>query len=116
MKIALLSEKYPPDVGGLAISVERMARLLQAAGHAVTVFTLCSDLPPGETSVQDWANVRVLRLGVHRRTDDTLATWADLIIHYSETLAKGEIKAGTKHDFPSEESPPPTPRPEAGVK
>ena len=38
MKIALLSEKYTPDIGGLAISAERLARLLASAGHQVRVF------------------------------------------------------------------------------
>ena len=35
MRIALLTEKYPPDAGGLGISVQRLARLLVTAGWRV---------------------------------------------------------------------------------
>jgi len=37
MKIAFLSEKYTPDIGGLAISAERLVRLLAAAGHDLRI-------------------------------------------------------------------------------
>jgi hypothetical protein len=38
MKIALLSEKYTPDIGGLAISTGRLGHLLSSAGNQVRVF------------------------------------------------------------------------------
>ena len=37
MRICLLSEKYPPDMGGLAQIVARHANALVRAGHTVHV-------------------------------------------------------------------------------
>jgi glycosyltransferase involved in cell wall biosynthesis len=77
MKIALLSEKYPPDPGGLAVSVERLGRLLASVGHQVHIFSLGTLLEPGEINLQEVNGILVSRLGVHRRTDDTLSAWFD---------------------------------------
>lgn len=80
MKIAILSEKYPPDPGGLAISAQRLARLLQGAGNQVEVFAPQESLQPGCTySVQD-GGVIVNRFAPQRRVDDTLADWFDLVV------------------------------------
>jgi glycosyltransferase involved in cell wall biosynthesis len=76
MRIALLSEKYPPDPGGLAISVQRLARLLIAAGHAVCIFAP-NDTP--ESKFVTSGGIDVWRLPVLRRSDDTLAERFQLI-------------------------------------
>jgi glycosyltransferase involved in cell wall biosynthesis len=82
MKIALLSEKYTPDVGGLAISTERFARLLSSAGHAhaVRVFAPTSNLSPSEKRILANDQVNVTRFGAHKRVDDTLVNWFELIV------------------------------------
>jgi len=88
MKIALLSEKYTPDIGGLAISTERLARLLTSAGHAVRVFcpsrdpsvNLRAGLLPSEKRTLNSNGVSVTRFGAHKRVDDTLVDWFELII------------------------------------
>ena len=49
MKIAFLSEKYTPDLGGLAISAERLAGLLASAGYDVRVFAPTLNLPASKT-------------------------------------------------------------------
>ncbi len=87
MKIALLSEKYTPDIGGLAISSERLARLLTSAGHKVRVFAPThstalragSNLLPSERRTHTSSGVTVTRFGAHKRVDDTLVDWFDLI-------------------------------------
>lgn len=38
MKIAMLTNNYKPFVGGVPISVERLAKELRKQGHKVTVF------------------------------------------------------------------------------
>jgi len=81
-RIALISEKYPPDIGGLAISVERLAKLLSAAGQDVEIFTIGNDLTAGKIVSAKRDDILVHRLGAHRRTDDTLAGWFDFIIEY----------------------------------
>lgn len=80
MRIALISEKYPPHIGGLAISVARLARLLFQAGHVVHIFTLSSDLEPGRRLDVHQDGPTLHRLGAHRRMEDTLADWFDYLV------------------------------------
>ena len=80
MKIALLTEKYTPDIGGLAISTERFARLLSSAGHEVRVFTPTSNLSPSEKRILTHDQVNVTRFGAHKRVDDTLVDWFELLV------------------------------------
>jgi glycosyltransferase involved in cell wall biosynthesis len=79
MKIALLTEKYTPDIGGLAISSERLARLLTSAGHKVRLFCPSPNLPPSEKRTLPSNGVNVTRFGAHKRVDDTLVDWFDLM-------------------------------------
>jgi glycosyltransferase involved in cell wall biosynthesis len=79
MKIALLSEKYTPDLGGLAISTERLARLLASAGHEVRVFAPTSSLSPSETRTLPSGGIQLTRFGAHKRVDDTLVDWFELL-------------------------------------
>ena len=79
MKIAFLSEKYTPDIGGLAISAERLARLLASAGHHVRVSAPTLNLPASETRTLVSNGVHVTRFGAHKRVDDTLVDWFELI-------------------------------------
>jgi glycosyltransferase involved in cell wall biosynthesis len=80
MKIALLSEKYTPDIGGLAISTERLARLLTSAEHEVLVFCPSPNLSPAEKRILTSNGVTVTRFGTHKRVDDTLVDWFELIV------------------------------------
>lgn len=80
MKIALLTEKYTPDIGGLAISAERLARLLASAGHPVRVFAPSLSLSPSEKRTLLSSGVSVTRFGAHKRVDDTLVDWFELVV------------------------------------
>jgi phosphatidylinositol alpha-1,6-mannosyltransferase len=80
MKVLILTDKYPPDVGGLAVSSRRLAHGMAQAGHSVRVSTLDTSLAPGESLTGDDQGVSVLRIGSHRRADDTLADWFDAIV------------------------------------
>jgi glycosyltransferase involved in cell wall biosynthesis len=77
--IFLLTEKYTPDIGGLAISAGRIARLLVSAGHAVKVFAPTTSLPAGEEYCFEHEGVRVHRFSAHKQTADTLADWFDRV-------------------------------------
>src|SRR6185436_10915505 len=79
MKIALLSEKYTPDIGGLAISTERLAGLLTSAGHTVRVLCPTPHLSPSEKRILPSSDVSVTRFGARKRVDDTLVDWFELI-------------------------------------
>lgn len=80
MKIALLSEKYTPDIGGLAISTGRLGESLASAGHDVRLFAPTSNLSPAIKQNQGSSGVRVTRFGAHKRVDDTLVNWFELIL------------------------------------
>lgn len=59
MKVALLSDCYPPRLGGIEAQVHGLARALAGAGHAVEVFTIT---PGPET----YDPIPVHRLGLRR--------------------------------------------------
>lgn len=80
MKIAFLSEKYTPDLGGLAISAERLAGLLASAGYNVRVFAPTLNLPASKTRTLPANGVSVTRFGAHKRVDDTLVDWFELVV------------------------------------
>ena len=80
MKIALLSEKYTPDIGGLAISTGRLGDLLSTAGHDVRLFAPTVNLPPTIKQSQRSGGVYITRFGVHKRVDNTLVDWFELIV------------------------------------
>jgi L-malate glycosyltransferase len=80
MNIALLSEKYTPDIGGLAISTERLARLLTSAGGKVRLFCPSPNLLASEKRTLTHNGVSVTRFGAHKRVDDTLLDWFELIV------------------------------------
>ncbi len=88
MKIALLSEKYTPDIGGLAISTGRMGHLLASAGHEVRVFAPTrstalranGNLPATKKQTLPHSGVSVTRFGAHKRVDDALVDWFELIV------------------------------------
>jgi phosphatidylinositol alpha-1,6-mannosyltransferase len=76
LKIILLSDKYPPDPGGLAVSVQRLAQQLKQAGHDVRVIAPTNEAAGSRTFV---AGVEVQRLPRRRRLDETLAAWFDFL-------------------------------------
>lgn len=80
MKIALLSEKYTPDLGGLAISAGRLGELLASAGHDVRLFAPTGSLLPSIEQSHRSGGVHVTRFGAHKRVDDTLVDWFELIV------------------------------------
>ncbi|MFC6708064.1 hypothetical protein [Flexivirga alba] len=59
MKVALLSDCYPPRLGGIEAQVHGLGRALADAGHAVEVFTIA----PGPVSHEP---APVHRLGLRR--------------------------------------------------
>ncbi len=80
MKVCLLSDKYPPDPGGLAISVRRLARGLVVRGHTVHLCVPAQNVAPGEVSHSMDDGLAVHRLGVYRRVDDSRANWFELVV------------------------------------
>jgi glycosyltransferase involved in cell wall biosynthesis len=86
-KVCFLSDTYPPDVGGLAISTERNARLLVQAGHEVHVCAPSASLPPGEAQKTVGNGVQVHRLGPQKKMHDTLTDWFELVTGLGRELS-----------------------------
>jgi len=86
-KVCFLSDTYPPDVGGLAISTERNARLLVQAGHEVHVCVPSTSLPPGEAQRTVENGVKVRRLGTQKKMHDTLTDWFELVTGLGRELS-----------------------------
>lgn len=85
MHVCLLSNTYPPDVGGLAISARRIAHSLAAVGHQIHVVALSGSLPPGAWHAEAEGPVTLHRLGIHARSRETLADWFDLAVSLDST-------------------------------
>jgi phosphatidylinositol alpha-1,6-mannosyltransferase len=86
MRICLLSDTYPPDVGGLAIAAARLAGQLAAAGHTVHVCVRHGGLPPGEVQLAAENGVTVHRLGAHKKARDTFTDWFELAAALDEQV------------------------------
>jgi glycosyltransferase involved in cell wall biosynthesis len=80
MNVSILTDRYPPDVGGLAVSTRRLAHGLTQAGHTVCVSALATSVAPGNVATSDDGDISVFRIGAHRRADDTLADWFDHVV------------------------------------
>ncbi len=86
-KVCFLSDTYPPDVGGLAISTERNARLFVQAGHEVHICVPSVSLPPGEVRKTVEDGVEVHRLGPQKKMHDTLTDWFELVAGLGRELS-----------------------------
>ncbi|MEK7466343.1 MAG: glycosyltransferase family 4 protein [Planctomycetota bacterium] len=80
LRIGILTEKYAPDAGGLAVSSERLASMLGRAGHEVFVMTPSPKLPAGDAAHETRDRVTVTRFGVHKSQGETLLEWNDLAV------------------------------------
>ena len=80
MRITLTSDKYPPNVGGLAISTRRLALGLAKANHEVRIVLPDPRLLPGAGASASDGPLQVLRFGPYRRADDTQAAWFDRLV------------------------------------
>lgn len=69
-----LSERFPPDIGGVACSAGRIATALSKLGINIIVVTWSRFLPPGELSPVEVleGGVTVYRVGMYRHWDMTL--------------------------------------------
>lgn len=76
----MLSDKYPPDAGGLAVSAQRLAQGLAAAGHDVCVLVPDAALLPSQLTRIVSDNLVVCRFGTSRREDDTRVDWFEWVV------------------------------------
>src|SRR5262249_12916885 len=70
-RLLFLTERYPPDMGGVATSAGRIARAIAASGADVDVLAWTRALEPGIVSPQE-GNPAVFRMGRFREWDATM--------------------------------------------
>ena len=80
MRIALLSDRYPPDIGGLGQAVQRIATGLAGNGFEVDVYALAGRVAPGSCQEGREGMVTVVRLGAHHRDEDSSADLFDRFV------------------------------------
>ena len=70
-RVLFLSERYPPDMGGVATSSGRISRALAAIGCDVDIITWTRSLQPGVVA-HEAGNPSVYRMGRYREWDATM--------------------------------------------
>lgn len=87
MRTLLLTDRYPPDIGGVGRSASRIANALSDLGHDVHVLTFTRQLPPGraERSQETAGGPTLHRLGQFAASDTTLQMAGHLIDHLHAT-------------------------------
>lgn len=71
-KILFLTERFAPDIGGVARSSKRIAEALARIGVSVEVLAWTKTLPPGELATEPASGVTVHRLGLFGGLDFSL--------------------------------------------
>jgi L-malate glycosyltransferase len=72
-RLLLITERFAPDLGGLATSATRLAAMLSQLGLAIDVVTWSRYLQPGEVLPPPGGdNYRVYRIGLYRHWDMTM--------------------------------------------
>ena len=64
MRILFLTERFPPDIGGLARSSSRITTSLASLGHEVHVVAGTRQLPPGSALSESATGITLHRLGL----------------------------------------------------
>ena len=73
MKILFLSERYPPEIGGVSASAGRLSSALARLGHEVHVVTLTRELPAGSVERRELGErLTLYRLGQSKNLDFSL--------------------------------------------
>lgn len=70
--LLFLTERFPPDIGGVSRSAGRIVASLQSLGITVDVVTWSRYLQPGEVSAEQMGLGKVYRLGLYRHWDTTM--------------------------------------------
>jgi len=81
-----LSERYPPDMGGVAASAGRISQALAGLGAGVDVIAWTSSLQPGVVVRED-GNPTVYRMGRYREWDTTMPHSLNLVDWLAGTQA-----------------------------
>lgn len=85
MRILMLSDRFPPDIGGLARSAARIARSMADLGHEVHVLAFTRQLPPGKLQTREAGALIAHRLGQFAAADTSLQMAGHVLDHLHAT-------------------------------
>ncbi len=86
MRVLIITERYPPQIGGVAVSTCRIAGSLAAAGHCVHVLNLRADLEACLVQSGPEDAVMVHRVGVRPGDDMALQLVGNIICDLHERV------------------------------
>ena len=119
LRVALVTDFYPPAIGGVEVQVRGLARALESLGHDPRVITTGSpEYAPDGVAVDRLGLRRVPRtqvavptVGAYRTLRDRLAAGQFDVIHAHgmfSTLGMGGLIAAAELGLPSVTTPPPS--------
>jgi len=86
MRILFLTDRFPPQIGGVAVSSARLAHGLAARGHVVHVAHLGAEVEPGSVQSETADGLMVHRLGGLEEPDLTLQLADRIVAHLHERV------------------------------
>ena len=86
MRIHFLTDRFPPQIGGVAVSSARLARGLAARGHVVHVVSLGAEVESGSVQSESADGVVIHRLGALEEPDLALQLADRVIAHLHERV------------------------------
>ena len=74
MKMLFIAERYPPAIGGVAVSADRTTKTVARLGHDVHALVLARELPAGQVESETVIeNLTLHRFGPSKNVDFTHA-------------------------------------------
>src|SRR5262249_24084293 len=96
MRIAILTDTYPPQVNGVARTLARLSRALEARGHPTRVFTVADPRAEPKGDVVTWPGIPFwgypeLRLAAPSGASvmAQLGAWAPSLVHVATPFGIG---------------------------
>lgn len=91
-RVCLVSDEYPPDIGGVGTSVQRIATALNGAGHHVTVVVLDDDAEEDADPLRHADHAfSVLRVGFNPALGSRAGGEARVAARIAAALARGHF-------------------------
>jgi glycosyltransferase involved in cell wall biosynthesis len=93
VKVLWITERFPPDPGGMAVSAARQVGALAPLVERLDVLRLTADLPPAAADLETTGTLTVCRVGRARAGDESLQilarTAANLLARHGHALVHG---------------------------
>jgi glycosyltransferase involved in cell wall biosynthesis len=86
LKILFITDRFPPQIGGMGRSADRLTHALADSGHTVHVLHLAADINPGTVQSQPEGDLMVHRVGTLASQDVMLQIADNVICSWHERV------------------------------